>query len=76
MNEPKKARVAMDVLREIEDKIASIDGIATRDAMQLGALIQEYGASMAGKATADFMIPMIDAMLKPKLPDEPWKKLG
>ena len=68
----KEKRTAADVLREIETKLASVDGIATADAFTLGGLVREYGEVRAGEVGISIMGPILDAMSKPRK-DEPWK---
>lgn len=78
MPEPrKKGPSADEVFGQITKKIASIDGIATADAVELGSLIRQYGQTVAGEATSGIMSTMIDAMLKEqKEPRKPWEGPG
>lgn len=67
-----------EVLDDIYARIAAIDGISTTDALNIGALIKEYGGVVAG----DAMIPVIDTLfndLNEKLTKpsrKPWEPEG
>ncbi len=73
MDKTSPKRTSADVLREIETKLATIDGIATSDAFALGSLVREYGEMKAGESALQVMQPILDVILNDK-PDEPWRK--
>lgn len=75
MSETLKApkRTSGDVLVEIDNLVASFDGIASRDAMLLGRLIQEYGSLKYGEGVSTTLTPMLDLLDKSiQKPKEPW----
>lgn len=57
----KTKETAATVMTEIVNKLSTIDGISTGDAIELGSLIQKYGASRVG----EHMVGMLESLLKP-----------
>lgn len=47
-----KSQASEKVFARLTETLATIDGIATADAFQLGALVREYGAVTAAEAIA------------------------
>ena len=73
MTEPAK-RGSKDVWNDIEEFLATTDGISTRDAFRLGSLVREYGSTSAGEAIGPIMTSLLTAVTKPpKTPKQPWE---
>jgi hypothetical protein len=69
-----KQEVEREAFARITTKLASIDGIATSDAVELVMLIQEYASIRVGIAISEIVSPMISGlsdMMKPA--KEPWQ---
>jgi hypothetical protein len=62
------------ILQRIEDKLATIDGISTSDAFALGAMVRDYGRACSGEASSLLLLPLMDAMMKPKGEKKPWEE--
>jgi hypothetical protein len=62
-----KARGERAIMQEIEETLATIDGISTGDALKLGRLIQEYGTAVG----ASVMGGMINALTAKRPPNKP-----
>ena len=58
------------ILEEIVIALASIDGIATRDALLLGQLINQYGAATAGELMEQVLRNLATKAAPTKLPWE------
>jgi len=69
-------RGSKEVWNDIEDFLATTDGIATRDAVRLGALVREYGTASSGEAIGPIMNAMITGLMKPPKPSTPeaWRE--
>ena len=70
-------RTSKDVWSEIEDFLATTDGISTRDAFRLGALVREYGSTASGECVAPVMEAIFSSLTKPKpptTPKAPWEE--
>lgn len=72
-----EARKPEAILGEIEAKLATVDGISTSDAFALGRMVMEYGQACAGKASADFLVPLLEGLTAPRPPRplrDPWEQ--
>lgn len=71
-NTPK--RDAGAVLREIEAKLATLDGVAIADAFQFGALVREYGELRSADGARSIFAPLFESLKKRPEPGESWRE--
>jgi hypothetical protein len=74
MNGEQKEPTADELFAALVQKIATVDGIATSDAIEIGSMIRQYGDARAGESGMKIMGPLLDAMLKPKVDKKPWEE--
>jgi hypothetical protein len=63
--------------KKILDKLSTIDGISTGDAVELGRLIEKYGDCRAQAAIGPLVGGLVNTIMrKPEPPKDPWELGG